>query len=307
MSAANAEAHGGPRESRPAVSIGIPVYNGARFLGRALDALLAQERISFEILVSDNASTDATREIAEAYAARDSRIRVSRSASNVGVEANFARVLEAASGTYFMWAACDDWWAPEFLATLVAALEKCPDAVVAMSAVERIDESGQPVDIVRFAGASDPARLSPWELTLQLAGGRPYHLFIYGLYRTSFIKRAFTGFAPVIAADRLFMCRVAMAAPFVYVDEVLHRRVVRHAAIADRYPDEPIGRLWRGTAARWRLALAAGPYLWRSPVLPRRRRAWVPVVVLRFAKSALGHGLMRARRWRQRGDSPRTC
>lgn len=305
MSTPDADAPGGRRDP-PAVSIGVPVYNGARFLGRALDSLLSQQRVSLEILVSDNASTDTTREIADAYAARDARVRVSRSASNLGVEANFARVLAAASGTYFMWAACDDWWAPDFLSRLVAALDNRPEAAVAMSAVERVDESGQLIDVVRFGGRSDPARMTPWQLTLQLAGGRPYHLFVYGLYRTSFIKRAFTGFAPVIAADRLFMCRVAMAAPFAYVDEVLHRRVIRHTSIADRYPDEPIGRLWRGTAARWRLTLAAGPYLWRSPVLPRRRRAWVPAVVLRFAKGAFGYAL-KARASRHGGAAPRTC
>ena len=307
MSAQAPDAPGGRRDSAPAVSIGVPVYNGAQFLGRALDSLLSQEHVSFEILVSDNASTDTTREIAEAYAARDARIRVSGSATNLGVEANFARVLENASGTYFMWAACDDWWAPEFLSRLVAALDNRPEAVVAMSAVERVDESGRLADVVRFGGPADPARLTPWQLTLQIAGGRPYHLFIYGLYRTSFIKRAFTGFAPVIAADRLFMCRVAMAAPFAYVDEVLHRRVVRNASIADRYSDEAIGRLWRGTAARWRLALAAGPYLWRSPVLPRGRRAWVPAVVMRFAKAALGYALLAPRRSRPGGASPGTC
>jgi glycosyltransferase involved in cell wall biosynthesis len=303
VNAPGADARASRGNAAPAVSIGLPVYNGARFLGRALDSLLSQQRVSFEILVSDNASTDTTSEIAEAYAARDARIRVSRSVTNLGVEANFARVLQEASGTYFMWAACDDWWAPEFLSTLVTALENRPDAAVAMSAVERVDESGRLVDVVRFGGPSDPARLTPWQLTLQIAGGRPYHLFIYGLYRTGFIKRAFTGFAPVIAADRLFMCRVAMAAPFAYVDDVLHRRVVRHASIADRYPDEQIGRLWRGTTARWQLALAAGPYLWRSPVLPRGRRAWVPAVVLRFAKAALGYALVTGRGSRRGGAS----
>jgi glycosyltransferase involved in cell wall biosynthesis len=288
------------------VSIGLPVYNGARFLPRALDALLAQQGISFEILVSDNASTDATRDIAERYAQRDSRIRVWRSPSNLGIDANFARVLDAAVGTYFMWAACDDWWAPQFVRKLVTALEQHPDAAVAMSAVERVDESGHPVDVVRFAGPSDPSQLTSWQLAMRIAGSRPYHLFVYGLYRASFIKRAFTGFPPVIAADRLFMCRVAMAAPFAYVDEVLHRRIVRQHPIADRYPDEAIGRLWRGSWSRWWLALAAGPYLWRSPVVPARRRMWIPAIVLRFAKATLGHAVAHARK-RTGIRSPRAC
>ena len=293
--------HEDPADAAPAVTIGLPVYNGERFLARALDALLAQRGIPFEVVASDNASTDRTWDILSEYAARDPRVRLRRADVNQGVEANFARVLNEARGEYFMWAACDDWWAPDFAGRLAAALERTPEAVVAMSAVERIDEAGAVVDVVRYAGPADPSRLSAWRLTMQLAGGRPYHLYIYGLYRTGFLRRAFTGFAPVVAADRLFMCRVAMAGGFAYVDEVLHRRTVRLAPIAQRYADEGIGRLWQAAWPRWRLTLQAGPYLWHSPVVPPRRRAWVPAVVARFARGALGHGLTQAGLIRARG------
>ena len=292
--------------STPTLSIGVPVYNGERFLARALDALLAQESIAFEVLILDNASTDRTGEIAAEYAARDPRVRVSRSPVNRGVEANFAAALAAATAPYFMWAACDDWWAPGFAARMVAALEQRADAVVAMSAVERVDETGQIVDLVRHRGAADPARMTPWQLAMALAGGRPYHLFIYGVYRTDFLRRAFTGFAPVVAADRLFMCRAAMAGGFAYVDEVLHRRTVRRVPIAERYADESIGRLWRGAWPRWRLALYAGPYLWRSPVMPAARRRWIPAIVLRFAKASLGHTLAQIG-WSRGVPSSRAC
>lgn len=287
----------------PLVSIGLPVFNGARFLPRALDALLAQDHPAIEIVVADNASRDASAQIAEDYATRDPRVRVLRSPVNIGVERNFARVLEHARGTYFMWAACDDWWAPAFVRRLVAALEGQPDAVVAMSAVARVRESGETIDTVRYPALCVPNALSSWQLAMQLAAGRPYHLFIYGLYRAPFLRAAFTGFAPVVAADRLFLCRVAMAGRLAYVDEVLHRRTVRSASIADRYADEPIGRLWRGAWPRFRLALSAGPYLWRSPVLPMVRRLWIPAIVLRFAWAGLGHAL-RAAGWLQRRAAP---
>jgi glycosyltransferase involved in cell wall biosynthesis len=278
--------------SVPIVSIGVPVYNGARFLARALDALLAQDWPAVDIVVSDNASTDASLAIAEAYAARDPRVRILRSKVNAGFERNFARVLETATGEYFMWAACDDRWHPQFVSSLVTALQQTPGAVVAMSAVERFDENGDVIDVVKFAGSTDPSRMSAWHLTMKLAGGRPYHLFIYGLYRTVFIKRAFTGFAPVIASDRLLMCRVAMAGRFAYVDRVLHRRLVRSTPIAERYADEALGRLWHRSWPRWRLAFAAAPYLWTSPVLPTSRKWWIGPVVLRFIKATLGHTLL---------------
>jgi glycosyltransferase involved in cell wall biosynthesis len=279
------------RDQAPLVTIGLPVYNGAALLPQALDALLAQEWPNLQLLVADNASTDASAAIAESYAARDPRVRLLRSPVNAGIEANFSRVLAAADGQYFMWAACDDWWDPRFVSCMVAALEVSPSAVVAMSAVERVDETGAVRAIVRHSGSADPSRMSPWQLTIALAGGKPYHLYIYGLFRSGFLRRAFTGFPAVIAADRLLMCRVAMAGGFAYVDEVLHRRLVRQTTIAERYASEPLGVRWRGSSARWRLALAAGPYLWRSPVLPPARRWWVPAVVLRFLKATVGHSL----------------
>lgn len=279
---------------RPLVSIGLPVYNGAQFLARALDSLLAQDWPNLEVVVSDNGSSDSSAVIADSYARRDPRLRVLRSASNQGVSANFSRVLEAARGHYFMWAACDDWWDPRFVSRMAAALERTPSAVVAMSAVQRVDEDGREIDLVRFPGVSDPSRRSAWRLTMDLAGHRPYHLFIYGLYRAAFLKRAFTGFAPVVAADRLFLCRVAMAGEFACVDEILHRRLVRRESLAERYHDEALGQLWRAAWPRWYLAAAAGPYLWRSPVVPAARRWWVPLIVLRLIKASAGQALTHA-------------
>jgi glycosyltransferase involved in cell wall biosynthesis len=289
----------------PLVSIGLPVYNGERFVARALDALLAQTVGELEVLISDNASTDATRAICESYARRDARVRYVRSEVNAGVEANFKKVLDRAAGQYFMWAGCDDWWAPTFAARLVAALQEQPDAVVAMSAVERVDETGHRLDVVRHTSTRNPSLLTRRRLAFDLAGGRLYHLFVYGVYRTKFIKQAFTGFAPVVAADRLFMVRVALCGGFAYVDDVLHRRLVRQTPIAERYADEGIGHLWQGAWPRWRLALLAGPYLWRTPGLAAGGRLWIPAIVLRFAQASLGDTLVQAG-WMRRRPLPST-
>jgi glycosyltransferase involved in cell wall biosynthesis len=291
----------------PTVSIGVPVYNGARFLRRALDALLAQTFDDFELIVADNASTDATGAIAEEYAARDPRISYIRSPTNVGVEANFQRVLRAAGGRYFMWAGCDDWWAPTFVERTVDALESHPAAIVAMSDVQRVDEGGASLDIVCFSGPMDPALLTPRHLAMRLAAGLPFHLFIYGLFRADVLRRSFTGFAPVVAADRLFMCRAALTGSFVPVRGVLHKRLVRRASIAERYADEGIGRLWSGSTARWRLAFRAGPYLWRSPDVPFSRKICIPAVVLRFARASLGHSLVQTGLIRPRRRAPHAC
>lgn len=100
---------------KPAVSIGMPVYNGAQYIREALDSLLAQTFSDFELIISDNASSDATKAICEEYARRDSRIRYVRQSENKGAAANFRFVLDRAKADLFMWAAYDDLWAPNYL------------------------------------------------------------------------------------------------------------------------------------------------------------------------------------------------
>src|SRR5688572_10868700 len=101
-------------EKNPRVSIGLPVYNGENYLAEAIDSILAQTFEDFELIISDNASTDRTQEICEAYAAKDGRIRYYRSEVNKGSAWNFNRVFELARGEYFKWAAHDDYIAPEY-------------------------------------------------------------------------------------------------------------------------------------------------------------------------------------------------
>lgn len=114
----------------PRVSIGVPVYNGEPFLKQALESLLAQTFTDFEVIISDNASTDSTPEICQEFAARDRRVRYHRNARNTGMIANFRNVLELATGDFFMWACADDIRPPDAVKTLVAAFLNNPQAVM---------------------------------------------------------------------------------------------------------------------------------------------------------------------------------
>ena len=101
--------------SIPLVSVGLFVYNGERFIEEALRSILNQTFTDFELIISDNASTDRTGEIAQAYARRDNRIRYYRSEKNMGAGWNARRVYELATGKYSKWAAVDElleWWDP---------------------------------------------------------------------------------------------------------------------------------------------------------------------------------------------------
>lgn len=102
-------------QTAPRVSIGMPVFNGEKYIRDALDSLLNQTFSDFELIISDNASTDRTEEICCEYASRDSRISYFRQTENNGAITNFQFVLDQASGEFFMWAAYDDLWSQNYL------------------------------------------------------------------------------------------------------------------------------------------------------------------------------------------------
>ncbi len=106
------------RETNIAITIGMPVYNGAQYIREALDSLLAQTFTDFELIISDNASTDATQSICEEYARREPRVHYVRQAENKGALANFQFVLGQARGEHFMWAAADDRWDKHWIETV---------------------------------------------------------------------------------------------------------------------------------------------------------------------------------------------
>jgi len=127
----------------PLLSIGLFVYNGERFIEEAVDSILKQTLTDFELIISDNASTDRTGEIVEAYARGDSRVRYYRGEKNMGAGWNVRRVYELATGKYFKWAAADDLLEPDFLRQCVEALESDPSCVLAYPKTRVVDEDGK--------------------------------------------------------------------------------------------------------------------------------------------------------------------
>ena len=128
----------------PTVSIGLPVRNGERYLESAILDFLAQSYEDWELIISDNDSTDATAEIARRFAARDPRVRYHRNEYDVGALANANWTVALASGRYFALASHDDRHSPDFLRTLVAALEEDPSAIVAYGSCVRIGADDEP-------------------------------------------------------------------------------------------------------------------------------------------------------------------
>jgi glycosyltransferase involved in cell wall biosynthesis len=127
------------------VTIGLPVFNGAAFLRQAIDSILAQTYTDFELLLSDNCSTDATAVICQSYLWADPRIRYVRQPVNVGAARNYNRLVALSRAKYFKWAAHDDVLAPRFLEECVRGLEQDPGVVLAFARTQLIGEDGEPI------------------------------------------------------------------------------------------------------------------------------------------------------------------
>ena len=163
----------------PAISVGVPVYNGADLLAESLECLAQQSFRDLEVVISDNASTDGSAEIAAAFAARDPRFRLIRQVKNIGPLPNFRAVAEAAHAPLFLWRAHDDLSSPDYIAHLYASLTRHPEAALAVGrcVTIRIGRPKKrlhrvPATVTRGPGA-DPATVL----------GRAAAGWFYGLWR----------------------------------------------------------------------------------------------------------------------------
>jgi glycosyltransferase involved in cell wall biosynthesis len=212
---------------KPRVSIGLPVHNGERFLGETLDSLLAQSYADFELIISDNASTDGTQEICNLYAAKDQRVRYYRNAKNVGVAPNFNRVFELSTGDYFKWASADDICKPEHLARCLEVLERDRTVVLAYPRAQFINENGLPLDI------DDPG----WDLRSEEAHERLRYTIRaghwvnphYGLIRVSALAK--TRLIPTYpGGDYRLLAELSLRGKFVEIPERLFLRRIHPKA-----------------------------------------------------------------------------
>jgi glycosyltransferase involved in cell wall biosynthesis len=128
------------------IGVGMPVYNGQKYLREAVDSILGQTFSDFELLISDNASTDATRDICEEYSGRDSRIRYVRQDVNIGGSRNWNFVAESSRGKYFKWASANDVCHPEMLARCKEILDLRPDVVLCYPRTRMIDDAGAVIE-----------------------------------------------------------------------------------------------------------------------------------------------------------------
>ena len=240
----------------PRVTIGVPVYNCARHLPAALDSLLAQTFTDFELLVSDNASTDETAAIIHRYRRRDSRIRYVRHERNAGAPANWNYVAREARGQYLKWASGNDLAAPAMLARAVEVLDREPAVVLCYGRTELIDEAGASLGI--YGGDIEARATRPSSRFIHVCRRLVMNNAQNGLVRLGAVRR--TRFNPLYPhGDMVFMAELAMLGHFVLLPEVLFYRRWTPESASSKFGEAARREFYApGNRSRWLLRFVTG-------------------------------------------------
>lgn len=204
--------------SPPLVSIGLPVYNGGAHLRAALDSLLSQDYANLELVISDNASNDETREICEEYAAREPRIRYFRNDTNLGAIKNFNRVAQLARGGYFAWASDHDRREPGNVSRCVEVMEADPTVVLCCPQTQWLEADDRPGQVI--TPRLDTRGLDRVSRFHSVLWGLDYCYQVYGLIRRETLMQ--TGlFRDCVGPDNVLLAELALLGAFAFVPQTL--------------------------------------------------------------------------------------
>jgi len=203
----------------PKVSIGLPVYNGEQYVKQAVDSICNQDFGDFELIISDNASTDATADICKTFAAKDKRIRYLRNEKNIGAAPNYKKVFDLSGGEFFKWCSHDDVCHPSFLRRCLETFNNAPPSVVLVYPLcELIDEFGrvfgQAIDRVQTRATRPHRRLA------RVIRRVSYAYPVWGLIRGQYLRKTrLTGF--VCYWDAVLLAELSLFGEIWEVPEVL--------------------------------------------------------------------------------------
>ena len=273
-------------KKKPLISIGLPVYNGEKYIESSIDSILSQTFEDFELIISDNASTDNTEKICRQYVKRDSRIQYHRNNKNIGAPGNYNLTVEKSKGKYFRWQNSDDLIEPDLHQLCLEVLENKSDAILAYGKTKLIDGNG------KF--------LSEYEDNLDLQDNSAYKRFlrfyesvgmtniIYGLIRTKTLRKT-AMMQPFLASDTNLIGELSLYGKFIEIPvHLFSRRIHEEASSWDRTDEELQKNFWNPGKKRlkYQVALQFFSYLksiLRAP-LKSREKFQLIIFILRIIK-----------------------
>lgn len=227
--------------SSPRLSIGLPVYNGENFIAGAIGCLLDQSFSDFELIISDNASTDRTAEICQVFASTNSRIHYVRNEENLGAAANYNQCLALATGEYFKWAAHDDLCHPEFLAKCIAVLDANAGVVLCHSESQGIDDNGEVKG--RYAQERSFSSPSATQRFWQVISTPHVCIAVFGVIRRDILLQTIRH-GDWVGADRNLLAQLALYGKVVLIPQTLFKRREHAESSIHKFEDEQERLAW---------------------------------------------------------------
>ncbi len=243
----------------PRVTVGLPVYNGERYLAAAIESLLSQTFADFELVISDNGSTDTTADICQRYSQCDPRIRYFRKSRNEGAARNYNFTVEQARGDYFKWAAHDDLCAPQLLERCVAILDAHPEVVLVYPQTMTIDAAGERIalhpDLLDLRASQPHARYRAFHYLYR----RPHTCNpVFGVIRTPVLRET-AKIGNYVSSDMVLLGELALRGQICEIPEPLFFRRDHPATSVRAYPRLQSRAAWfdpskegKFEALRWR-------------------------------------------------------
>jgi glycosyltransferase involved in cell wall biosynthesis len=223
----------------PRVSLAMPVFNGENYISTAIESILAQDYGDIELIITDNASVDGTKDICEAYAKRDARVRYAPNPRNLGAAPNYNRGFELARGEFLKWCAHDDLISPNFVSVCVEALDTDPSAMLAFARTQCIDTEGREVpgqDAEEMESILDERPEDRFYKAITM-GGTCFPIF--GLFRMSALRKS-TLHRLYYGSDRALIAETALLGRCLRLDNAIFynrehpRRSIRMVNHAER-------------------------------------------------------------------------
>ncbi len=277
---------------RPRVTLAIPVYNGEKFIVEAIKSILRQDYADFELIITDNASTDSTETICRKFAAADARIKYVRNARNLGAGPNFNKGFELSSGEFFKWCACDDYISSDYVGACVRALDANPDAVLAYGATQPINQEGSPIlalakKMPEMADAQPARRFykavtTTWEMDQEA----------FGLFRSDALSKT-TLHRPYYGSDLNLLREMALLGRFVHVPHIIFYNR-DHDGRSEAILGEKEKRLWQDASTSSKRSVSSIPFFAHLFEIAIRHRLIVspaktlpPVLILALSPRSL--------------------
>ena len=226
----------------PVVTIGLPVYNEERTIDRCVESVLKQSYRNFTLVISDNNSTDGTRERLRTFEKQDTRIQLLEQKQTIGLSRNHFIPLQASKAKYFCWLCADDYLEHDHLSTLIELLDARPGATLAASGVKHVTEDNSYIEAIQFFGKDNPEELATHQLVRRLVTARndykrmKYCRLIFGMYDRQKLQQLFNGREDFfLIGDRILPALVALSGSVAYTSDITYVKSIRKISYSVRY------------------------------------------------------------------------